>query len=224
MERSRTIRAISFDVGGTLLEPWPSVGHVYAEVAGRFGIRGVAPETLNAAFGVAWKARVDFDYTRAAWQRLVEQTFAAAGASVPDAVCFDAIYEHFAGAEPWRLFDDVLPTLNAARQHGLKLAVVSNWDERLQPLLAALNLTRCFDVIVSSHTSGCTKPAPEIFRQATMALGVPPGEMLHIGDSMEEDFDGARAAGLAALWLDRSGRGSGQGAVGTLAAVLGNDQ
>lgn len=220
MASRQTIRAISFDVGGTLLEPWPSVGHVYAEVAGRFGIRGVAPETLNAAFGVAWKARVEFDYTRAAWQRLVEQTFAAAGAPLPDATCFDAIYEYFAGAEPWRLFDDVLPTLNAVRQRGLKLAVVSNWDERLQPLLAALDLTRCFDVIVSSHTSGCTKPAPEIFRRATTALDVPPGEVLHIGDSREEDFHGARAAGLHALWLERSGRAEGQGAVRTLAAVL----
>lgn len=207
MASRQTIRAISFDVGGTLLEPWPSVGHVYAEVAGRFGIRGVAPETLNAAFGVAWKARANFDYSRAAWRRLVEETFAGAAAPVPDAGCFDAIYKHFAGAEPWRIFDDVLPTLNAARQRGLKLAVVSNWDERLEPLLAALDLTRHFEVIVSSHASGFVKPAVEVFHRAVTALNVSPAEVLHIGDSRTEDFDGARAAGMAALWLDRSGRG-----------------
>jgi putative hydrolase of the HAD superfamily len=220
MQGRVNIRAISFDVGGTLLEPWPSVGHVYADVAGRFGISDVAPEALNRAFGVAWKARKDFDYSRAAWRRLVVETFAEALAPAPDGACFDAIYEHFAGPVPWRVFDDVLPTLTSARERGLKLAVVSNWDERLGPLLEALDIARHFDVVVSSHSCGHTKPAGEIFLRAAEMLGFPAESVLHIGDSRAEDFDGAQSAGLAALWLDRSGRGV--GAVGTLAAVLGN--
>lgn len=218
------IRAISFDVGGTLIEPWPSVGHVYAEVAARFGITDAAPEALNQRFAAAWKARRNFDYSKPAWRALVEETFRGVSATSPSAECFEAIYKHFAGPTPWRVFDDVLPTLEAARERGLKLAVVSNWDNRLQPLLWALKLGGRFEVVVNSYNPDHAKPAPEIFHLAVRALGLAPAEVLHIGDSREEDFEGARAAGLAALWLDRSGRGAGQGAVGTLAAVFGNVQ
>jgi putative hydrolase of the HAD superfamily len=103
----------------------------------------------------------------------------------------------------------------------MKLAVVSNWDERLGPLLEVLDLSRHFDVVVSSHSCGVTKPAREIFQHTAERLALPVAEVLHIGDSRAEDFDGARAVGMAALWLDRSGRSAGQGAVQTLAEVLG---
>ena len=96
------IRAVTFDVGGTLIEPWPSVGHVYAEVAAQFGISGVAPESLNRQFAAAWRARHDFDYSRAAWRELVNQTFAGLCREVPRQDCFEAIYEHFATAVSWR--------------------------------------------------------------------------------------------------------------------------
>ena len=61
MTTSATMRAVCFDVGGTLIEPWPSVGHVYAEVAVQFGITDIAPDALNMQFAAAWKARCGFD-------------------------------------------------------------------------------------------------------------------------------------------------------------------
>ncbi len=48
IDRKR-IRAVTFDVGGTLIEPWPSVGHVYAEVAARHGVAAIDVATLNQA-------------------------------------------------------------------------------------------------------------------------------------------------------------------------------
>ena len=60
------IRAVTFDAGGTLIEPWPSVGGVYAQVAAEFGLSCDA-ETLNRGFGQAWRGRSDFNYTRAEW-------------------------------------------------------------------------------------------------------------------------------------------------------------
>ncbi len=218
--RSESIRAISFDVGGTLIEPWPSVGHVYAEVAARFGIPDASPELLNRQFIAAWKARRGFDYSKGAWRSLVEETFRNATAASPSAECFGAIYDHFATAVPWRIFDDVLPTLDAARRRGLKLAAVSNWDERLHPLLSALRIDVWFDVLISSHDAGITKPAPEIFHRAAAELAVPASSVFHIGDSRTEDYLGATAAGLRALWLDRSGTSTEADAVTTLAACL----
>ena len=197
------IRGVTFDVGGTLIEPWPSVGHVYAEVAAQFGIKGVAPETLNRRFTAAWRNRRDFDYSRAAWQEMVNQTFAGLWPEPLDGACFEAIYEHFATAAPWRLFEDVVPALAALKARGLKLGIISNWDERLRPLLRKLRLDVYFDAFAISHETGCTKPAPGIFQRAVAELAVPPACVLHIGDSADEDVAGARAAGISSSLLDR---------------------
>ena len=198
-----SIRAVTFDIGGTLIEPWPSVGHVYAEVAGRFGHRDLEPDALNRQFIAAWKARREFDYSKKAWRELVVQTFSGLSPEPPGRECFEAMYEAFAEPQAWRIFDDVLPALAALRQRGFRLGVISNWDERLRPLLGRMQLSDRFDSLVISHEAGCTKPSPEIFRQAATALGTPPASILHVGDSVKEDVEGASAVGFQAILLDR---------------------
>ena len=220
MTASADLRAVSFDVGGTLIEPWPSVGHVYAEVAEQFGITGIAPEALNRQFAAAWKARRHFDYSREAWRELVNHSFAGLWPEPPSRPSFDAMYDVFATVAPWRVFEDVKPTLAAVRARGWKLAIISNWDERLRPLLRELGLVECFDAMVISQEAGFTKPAQEIFQRAAMALDLSPESILHIGDSRREDFDGARSAGMRSLLLDRKAGPGGDGVVSSLAAVL----
>ncbi len=193
---------MTFDAGGTLLEPWPSVGHLYAEVAARFGVRGADPARLNQQFAAAWRVKRSFDYSRAAWLDLVEHSFTGIAEPLPDGF-FPAVYERFTKADAWHVFDDVLPTLDALARHGTRLAVVSNWDDRLEPLLARLGLRDRFEVVVVSCHAGFTKPAPEIFAAALAQLGVPPEATLHVGDSVNEDVTGARAAGLHARLIRR---------------------
>lgn len=219
-DAAHQIRAVSFDVGGTLIEPWPSVGHVYASVAAQFGIADVSPEDLTRQFGAAWKARRDFNYSRDDWREVVNASFAGLSPQRPSRECFDAMYDAFAQPEPWRIFDDVLPTLVAVRDRGWKLAITSNWDERLRPLLRELKLADCFDVIVVSHDVGVTKPSRDIFERVACELGTPAATILHIGDGVEEDYRGARAAGMPSLFLDRKGRGTEPDAVRSLSAVL----
>src|SRR5436853_531357 len=134
------IAAVTFDVGGTLLEPWPSVGHVYAEVAARHGLLGMSVPALNRQFATAWGALKDFNYSRSEWASLVQETFRGLTHAPPSPDLFSELYSHFAQAEAWRLFDDVLPTLDSLASHGLKLGVISNWDERLRPLLRRFKL------------------------------------------------------------------------------------
>jgi putative hydrolase of the HAD superfamily len=220
MSADSDIRAVSFDVGGTLIEPWPSVGHVYAEIAAQFGITGIAPEALNRQFATAWKSRVAFDYSRDAWRDLVNHSFAGLCPTPPSRDCFDAMYDGFATVKPWRLFDDVISTLDAVKARGWKLAILSNWDERLRPLLVELELMDRFDAVVISHEAGCTKPAPEIFHRAAAELGLPAAAVLHIGDSRKEDVSGAQAAGMKALLLDRRSDRADETSVNSLAAVL----
>ena len=198
------IEAITFDVGGTLIEPWPSVGDVYASVARTHGF-SVSPETLNRQFRAGWKRRRDFRHRRLDWAQLVAETFA--GTIPPGAhdTFFDELYDRFRAPDVWRVFDDVRPTLREWRGRGCKLGIISNWDERLRPLLEDLNLTPSFDVTIISHEVGHLKPAHAIFAEAARRLEMPAGTILHVGDSMAEDIQGAKAAGMNAVWLDRGG-------------------
>lgn len=215
----RTIQAVTFDVGGTLIEPWPSVGHVYAEVARHFGVTGVTPAVLDAGFAAAWRAKVDFDYSRAAWFGVVRETFGDAARALPPAF-FPALYERFAQADAWRVYDDVLPALDWFRRRGFRLGVISNWDDRLRPLLANLGLADRFDTIVVSVEVGRPKPAPEIFRWAATALGLDPATILHVGDSPAEDFSGATSAGFRAVLLQRGARAGSPETIRNLADLV----
>ena len=196
------VTAITFDVGGTLIEPWPSVGHAYAEVAARHGVH-VAPEEITQRFVEAWRQRGEFEYTKAGWAAMVDATFAGLTTTLPSQSFFDELYYDFGTPKPWRIFDDVLPTIAALREHGTRLAVISNWDDRLCPLLKTLKLAREFEVIIVSAEVGHTKPAPEIFQAAAEALQLPASEILHVGDSENEDHHGARTAGFQSRWLCR---------------------
>lgn len=197
------IQAVTLDAGGTMVAPWPSVGHVYAQVAGEFGLPGVSPALLNAGFARAWRSREDFDYSPPAWFALVRQAFGPLASNLPPDY-YPAVYQRFAEAAAWQVFPDVLPALDQLANLGVKLGIVSNWDERLLPLLGNLRLKSYFESIVVSSDIGFTKPSPVIFEQAARQLGCAPSAILHVGDSPSEDLAGARAAGLKACLLDRS--------------------
>jgi putative hydrolase of the HAD superfamily len=209
----RCIQAVTLDVGGTLIEPWPSVGHVYADVALRFGVRA-EPVALNRGFRAAWKAKRVFDYSREAWFDLVRATFGAEQELPPE--FFPAVYERFAEPDVWRIFDDVLPALDALATQGIRLAAISNWDERLKPLLHRLGLHPWFDLVVASCEVRFTKPSPAIFEHALRALALPAEAVLHVGDGMAEDFEGARGAGLNAVLLAREATTASQGSIRSL--------
>jgi REG-2-like HAD superfamily hydrolase len=204
MKASAETLAMTFDVGGTLIEPWPSVGHIYAEVAARHGGKGISVETLNRRFGAAWPTLRNFNHTRAEWAALVTATFGSLLNGPPSEACFDELYARFAEPSAWRVFEDVQEALERLASGGLKLGIISNWDERLRPLLRDLKLDDYFEVILISQEIGFTKPSRVIFELAAEKLALPPESILHVGDSLELDAQGARAAGFQAALLDRA--------------------
>ena len=217
MKQFPGIQAVTFDAGGTLIEPWPSVGHVYAGVAAGHGFKDLSAEVLNRRFAAAWQARGKFDHTRGEWAEMVDQTF---GGLVPENAArgfFPELYQRFAEAGAWRVYDDALPALETLKSRGIRLGLISNWDNRLRPLLTQLNLDGRFEVIVVSCEAGFTKPSPEIFQLAARELGVPGGAILHVGDSLEMDLHGASGAGLRAV---RILRGAGPGAEDQIGSLL----
>jgi putative hydrolase of the HAD superfamily len=214
-------QAVTFDVGGTLIQPWPSVGGVYAEVASQHGVNNLSPEKLNKQFATAWRAKKNFQHTHEDWAELVDQTFAGLCASRPSETFFPAIYQRFAELGAWRMYDDVLPALDALASKDIPLAVISNWDARLRPLLEQFRLDRYFEIIVISSEIGFAKPSPVIFEHAAKKLGIAPENIVHVGDSAREDVAGAKAAGAGALLIDRDKKAIQAGQISSLRQLEG---
>lgn len=216
MPKARNILAVTFDVGGTLISPWPSVGHVYAGVATKHGHPGISPELLNERFAAAWRGLDQFRHGRDDWAVLVDQVFDGLTGAPPSSSFFPELFEKFAEAEAWRIFDDVKPAIDALASLGINLAVISNWDDRLPPLLERLGLRKYFETVVVSCETGFSKPSPVIFEHAARKLGLAPEFILHVGDSLRDDLQGAEAAGFQARLIERGKTGSGPGRISSL--------
>ncbi|HEV2317741.1 MAG TPA: HAD-IA family hydrolase [Thermoplasmata archaeon] len=203
------IRAVLFDVGGTLIDERDPVR--WAECAHAAGIE-VDPEALSHCFDEAEKEndssgnRIDFE---AFWKTVLER---AAGTTVPlDRVRVFA-ERGLEGGPPASLYTDVRWCLDQLRRRRLALGVVSNSrsQEHIEKLLARAGILSYFSTVVSSGTEGVAKPDPEIFRRALQRLNVPAEAAFYVGNLPNVDARAARAAGLHAVWLNRGGTGFGE--------------
>jgi putative hydrolase of the HAD superfamily len=109
------------------------------------------------------------------------------------------------GALEFRAFPDVEPALRELRAAGTRLVIVSNWDCSLPDWLGPAGVLDLVDGVVSSAELGEAKPAPAVFLHGLELVGAEPGEAIHVGDSLENDVEGARAAGIRPLLLVRGG-------------------
>jgi putative hydrolase of the HAD superfamily len=208
------IQAVFFDAGATLLHPDPPVEEIYAREFAKEGAP-FAPEDFARALTRTWEevhsqppadryggisGEAEF------WSRFLNRvrSFLDGGSVSPEA--FARLATHFRDPASWAIYDDVIPALETLAARGLALAVVSNWDSYLPTLLQSLGLADRFRRISVSAIEQTGKPAPEIFLRTCERLNVAPEQVLHIGDSLAEDYEGARAAGLSSLLLDRAGR------------------
>jgi putative hydrolase of the HAD superfamily len=105
----------------------------------------------------------------------------------------------------FKTFPDVLPALRELRGRGLRLVVVSNWDCSLPEWLDRAGIGELVDGSVSSAVVGEAKPAPAVFEAGLRLAGCDAAEALFVGDSVENDVLGARAAGLRAVLVQRAG-------------------
>ena len=119
----------------------------------------------------------------------------------------DVSVETMMSAIRFRAFADAEPTLAELRSRGLAILCVSNWDVSLPEVLGRCGLGELIDDVVTSAEVGAAKPDPAIFEAALARAGCTAGEALHVGDTPDEDIEGARAAAIPALLIDRSGEG-----------------
>jgi len=211
-----SLRAVTLDAAGTLIDVAEPVGETYARTAAHHGIALVGSETerrFREAFAAApplafpgVPRRQLADAERAWWRALVRAAFGDASTSADFERCFAELFDHFAQPRAWRVHPDAPDALVALRRRRLALGVVSNFDRRLRGVLDGLGVGRLVDAVVPSTEVGAAKPDPAIFHAAAAVLGVRPEETLHAGDAPATDVAGARAAGLEAVLVDRAGR------------------
>lgn len=110
---------------------------------------------------------------------------------------FDVFFEARQCVHPW---DDVIEILETwSRRY--RIAAISNGNADV----FRSSVGRYFDVAYGASTFGSAKPDPRIFHAACAELGIPPGQVLHVGDDLELDVLAARRAGLQSAWLCRPG-------------------
>jgi putative hydrolase of the HAD superfamily len=212
-------KIIFFDAVGTLFEVRGTVGEIYGRFAQQAGL-DVDPQVLNQAFVQSFHAAPRAAFTGADpqtiprleyewWRAIAVRSFEAGGvqSKIEDFdAFFQPLFDYFALVDPWVLYPEVPQVLSELRSLGIELAIVSNFDSRLCVLIKALELEQWFSSITLSTQVGAAKPELAIFEAALAIHGYSPEQAWHVGDSWTEDYQGATAAGLQGVWLNRSSR------------------
>ncbi|CAM8928421.1 unnamed protein product [Rhodiola kirilowii] len=194
-------KALMVDAVGTLVVPSQPMAQVYREIGEKYGVNYSENEILNRyrrAYEQPWgKSSLRYvDDGRPFWQHIVSSS---TGCS--DSQYFEELYNYYTTDKAWHLCDpNAGEVFKALRNAGVKLAVVSNFDTRLRPVLRALDCDHWFDAIAVSAEVAAEKPNPTIFLKACDFLGVNPEDAVHVGDDRRNDIWGARDAGCDA-WL-----------------------
>lgn len=209
------LRGVFFDVGDTLLAPHPSFLELFARVLGEEGFT-IEPAEVEESLQVVGRSVSEVigrsasqkwstsrEKSRAFWRGLYGAMLDHRGIPDPDGALFDALYTRFTSYESYRLFPDVLPALEACRDAGLTLAVVSNFEEWLEGMLIEFRVAPFFACIVISGKEGVEKPDPAIFRLALERTGLAPEAVAFVGDHPSVDVAAANSLGMTGVLVDR---------------------
>jgi HAD superfamily hydrolase (TIGR01549 family) len=202
------LRAVLFDVDFTLAKPGPDLGpDGYRLLGRRFGLEldPARYQEARAAAITTLEKHPELEHDEEVWVTFTEQIILGMGGGAGSAhECATAMTKAWELAENFELYDDVLPVLADLRERGLKLGLVSNTGRDLDEFVAhhALDV----DAAISSRAHGKVKPHSTIFLAVLEQLGVAPEAAAMVGDSPEDDIEGARALGMRAFLLDREGR------------------
>lgn len=201
------IQAVLFDLDFTLAKPGPDLGpEGYQRLGRRFGLE-LDPSAYKEARARAVEGlhkHPDYRHDEEIWIAFTERIIRGMGGdskrAYEAALEMTKAWEH---AHNFDLFDDVPPVLDNLRQRGLKLGLVSNTGRDVDEFLAHHNLH--MDAALSSRVHGKVKPHPTIFQAVLERLGVSAEQAAMVGDSPEDDLEGARGLGMRAFLVDREG-------------------
>jgi putative hydrolase of the HAD superfamily len=204
--------AVLFDAAGTLIAPAEPVGETYSRLAREHGVALSAAHIDDAFRRVFAAAPANVhpgepreragELERAWWRARVRETFLAADGTArfrDFEAYFAALWAHFARGAAWRERAGASEALRALRSSGRHLAIVSNFDQRLRPILRDLALAELFEQIVIPVDCGAAKPSRAIFDACLARLGLPASACVYVGDHARLDVEASHAAGLTPI-------------------------
>jgi putative hydrolase of the HAD superfamily len=205
-------RALLFDALGTLLELEAPAPRLCRELADRYGVRVSEADAGRAmAAEIAfYRSHLDEGRDAESLVALREACAAELRRALPEAArralpAPAELVEALLASLRFHAYPDAEPALRAQRERGIRLVVVSNWDVSLHGVLENVGLSPFLDAILTAAEAGVRKPAPAIFAEALRLAGVPAAAAIHVGDSLDEDVAGARAAGIEPVLVRRDG-------------------
>lgn len=207
------VKAVFFDMGGTLIRDDPPVPVVFTRVAQRRGhevrlsdAQDCMPQ-VDEYYQAEYLRDGDFwcSHDRAVQIWLDMYSLMAKHCGISDEGLPQAVYDEYLLAENWSLFPDAASCLKELKARGIALAAVSNWDATLEGLLRKMGVLPYFDEVVASAAVGYRKPSSVIFEIALERLGIRANESVHVGDLPDADGDGATGAGIRPVIIDRKG-------------------
>ena len=203
-----TLRAVLFDVDFTLVRPGPELGpEGYRRRGEQFGLRldPARYEQARAAAVESLERHPQLMHDEEIWVAFTERIVRGMGGDGERArECAVAIERAWEEHDNFDLYEDALPVLEELRRLGLSLALVSNGVRDLDDFVLHHGLD--VDAAVCSRQHGWIKPHETIFRAALERLGVAAEDAAMVGDSLEDDVEGARALGMRAFLVDRENR------------------
>lgn len=204
---------ILFDVGETLVHV-PEPAPLYRAILARHG-RSMSLEdvqrivdqtrcTMNERIPRWVGEDLALDCEASARRRAlhVESVISLAGVEDRNAAR-EEFFDLYVGTEFFAIYPEVRATLEDLRGFGYRLGIVSNWEPRLPALCAAHGIDAYFDFAVISEAEGYVKPHPHLYRRALELAGAPPERVLHVGDMLREDVEGAAQVGIRTVLVDR---------------------
>lgn len=216
---SSSIRVVFFDAADTLFHVHGSVAEIYLRYAVEFGF-SQKPDSLSAiqlafrrafreapppVFAATEPARIK-QSERLWWFDIVHHVFYRVGMFERFDEFFDQVFRVFEDHRSWCLFPETASTLTRLKARNMELGIISNFDSRLFTVMRGLGIADAFDTVTISSLAQAAKPSPQIFHIALEKHAIDPEEALHVGDSLRDDVEGAKKAGLHAVLLDRDGR------------------
>jgi len=201
------LRAVVFDVDFTIASPGPDLGpEGYRRLGGRHGLEldpARYDEARRAAF-TTLERHPELEHDEEIWVLFTQRIIEGMGGVGDTYACAAEMTRAWEHAHHFDLFDDVPPTLDALRARGLKIGLLSNTARDLDLFVEHHGLV--VDAVLTSRAHGKTKPHEGIFLRMLELLDVEPSEAAMVGDTIEDDIDGARAVGMHAVLVDREGR------------------
>jgi putative hydrolase of the HAD superfamily len=217
--------SVLLDALGTLLELRPPAPALRGQLAARFGVE-VSEADAEAAIAAEiayYRAHLDEGRDDMALEALRRRCAVALREALPARARdrlgdLDALTDALLASLHFEPFPDALVALARLRADGRRLVVVSNWDVSLHAVLERVGLRASVDAVVTSSEAGARKPEAAIFERALELAGAAAAESIHVGDSVGEDVEGARAAGIEPVLLRRGGA-AGPPGVRTIASL-----